>query len=535
MARLVIIDGAATGSTFELNTPELIIGRQTGANILLEGAKVSRRHARITRDGDSFRLEDLGSSNGTFLNGKKLQGPAVLRGSDEIGIGPYRLRYESGEAHPEVTIRARTAANTSNTGLFQANAAQKLQVILQLSSDLGRSLEVDKLLAQVLEHLFVLFPQAERGWVVFLEDGRPQIRAQKQRAGLVETSHFSASIVRRVAAEGVGIFAEDLQKDSRFADAQSILSLDVRSFMCVPLQTKGGKTLGVLQLERAGQGRTFTPEDLNLLTAIGLQISVALDNAQLHQELIARERIENEVAFAREIQLSYLPTQVPRLSQQNFELHAELVPANEISGDFYDYFDLGSNRLAIAVADVCGKGIPAALFMSMVRALLRNLAQTEQDPGVILRELNNAVAQQNPKCQFVTVSFCVFDPASQVIEVSSAGHLPPLIRHQNGSVEMLAVEQGPLLGFMKRDEPYPKLSYQMHPGDLLLLFTDGVTEAPGSQGGMFGPERLRTALAQAPFPTELGKWTESLRKQIQGFTGSQQQEDDITLALLRVN
>jgi len=535
MPRLVILNGAESAGIVELKETELLIGRQKGAQILLEGPKVSRRHARIFRENNDFRIEDLGSSNGTFLNGERLQAPTALRGSDEIGIGPYRLRFEGGEASPELTIRARTAANTANVELFQGNAAHKLQVILRLSADLGRSLEVNKLLMQVLDHLFVLFPQAERGCVVFLENGRPYIRSQKQRAGVSQTSQFSASIVRRVAAEGIGIFAEDLQKDSRFADAQSILSLGVRSFICVPLQTNAGKSLGVLQLERAGQGRVFTPEDLNLLTAIGLQVSVALDNAQLHQELISRQRIEDEVAVAREIQLSYLPTQAPGLPHQNFELHTELVPAHEISGDFYDYFNIGNNRLAITVADVCGKGIPAALFMSMVRALLRNLGQIEEDPGIILRDLNNAVAQQNPKCQFVTVSFCVFDPDTRTIDISSAGHPPPFLRRKDGSVETVPITQGPLLGFMPREECYPKLRYQMQTGDLLLLYTDGVTEARAPQDIMFGPERLQAALAQQPFPTQLGQWTESLRKTIQGFTATQHQEDDITLALLRVN
>jgi phosphoserine phosphatase RsbU/P len=534
MPRLVVINGAEAGRAFELNAPELIIGRQASTEIQLEGQKVSRRHARIFRQGDEFRIEDLHSANGTFLNGKKLQAPATLRGLDEIGIGAYLLRFESTDAPVDFTIRARTAANTANVELYQGNAAHKLQVILRLSSDLGRSLDVNQLLSQVLDHLFVLFPQAERGLVIFLEEGRPFIHAQKQRASHVEKARFSASIVQRVASEGIGIFAEDLPSDSRFADAQSILSLGVRSLMCVPLQTKGGKAIGVLQLDRMGRGHEFAPEDLNLLTAIGLQVSVALENAQLHQELIARQRIENEVALAREIQLSYLPTETPNLPQKNFELYAELVPAHEISGDFYDYFSIGDNRLAIAVADVCGKGIPAALFMSMVRALLRSLVEQEEDPGLILLELNNAVAQQNPKCQFVTISFCVFDPSSQIIEIASAGHPPPLIRHGDGSVETVPVQHGPLLGFTKREECYPKTRHQMHAGDLLLLYTDGVTEAPASEQTMFGQERLCAALAEASLPCQLSQWTESLRRAIESFTGTRQQEDDITLALLRV-
>jgi len=533
MSRLVIVNGADVGSSFELTTPELVIGRQTGTDIRLEGPKVSRRHARVWREGDGFRLEDLGSSNGTFLNGRKLEAAAPLSGLDEIGIGPYLLRYETVDKPPEFTIHARTAANTGNAELYQNNAAQKLQIILRLSSDLGRTLEVSQLLAQVLDHLFALFPQADRGLVISLEEGRPFIRAQKQRTGGLGTPRFSASIVQRVAAEGVGILAEDMQTDSRFANAQSIVSLGVHSFICVPLQAKGGKALGVLQLERMDRGRQFTGEDLNLLTAIGLQVSVSLDNAQLHQELIARQRIENEVAFAREIQLSYLPTEPPDLPYKNFELYAELLPAHEISGDFYDYFEIGENRLAIAVADVCGKGIPAALFMSMVRALLRSLTKHETNTGIILRDLNNAVAQQNPKCQFVTMSFCVFDPRSRTLEVSSAGHPPPLIRRQDGRVETLGVKQGPLLGFMPQAESYPTVQCQLQSSEVLLVYTDGVTEAPASESSMFGPDRLSATMADPAFPSQLNQWSKSLLKVVQQFTGTRPQEDDITLVLLR--
>src|SRR5262249_41274856 len=157
----------------------------------------------------------------------------------------------------------------------------------------------------------------------------------------------------------------------------------------------------------------------------------------------------------------------PNLPNKSFDLHAELLPANEISGDFYDYFNIGSNRLAVTVADVCDKGMPAALFMSMVRALLRNFAERESDPGIILRDLNNAVTQQNPKCQFVSISFCVFDPVSHSIEVASAGHPAPMIRRKDGSVETVGIQQGPLLGVDSRAACYPKTFCQMNNGEVL--------------------------------------------------------------------
>lgn len=534
MARLLVINGSEAGKAFDLSALEVIIGRQTGVQIQLDGQKVSRRHARVVRQGDDLRIEDLGSANGTLLNGKRLQAPTVLRVRDEIGIGPYVLRFESTDGPADYTIRARTVANTANAELFRGDAARKLQVILQISADLARILELERLLPQVLDHLFVLFPQAERGLVILLEAGVPVVRAARHPGSQVDTAGFSASIVRQVISEGVGIFAEDLLADSRFADAQSILSLGMRSLICAPLQTKSGKSIGVLQLDRTGRHNGFTNEDLNLLTAVGLQVSVALENAQLHQELIARQRIENEVALAREIQFSYLPTEVPEFPHKNFEVYAEILPANEISGDFYDYFRIREDRLALAVGDVCGKGIPAALFMSMVRALLRSLAEMQADPAILLRDLNNAVAQQNPKSQFVTLSFCVFDPSSRTIELASAGHPSPLIRRANGSVETVTVQHGPVLGFMEGSEDYPKVRCEIHSGELLLLYTDGVTEAPAANNKMFGPELLRASLEEAPFPSQLSQWTQSLRERIQKFTGSRSQDDDITLALLRV-
>jgi len=150
-------------------------------------------------------------------------------------------------------------------------------------------------------------------------------------------------------------------------------------------------------------------------------------------------------------------------------------------------------------------------------------------------DLNNAVAQQNPKSQFVTLSFCVFDPHSRTLEVTSAGHPSPLIRRADGSVETLAVPHGPVLGFLEGSEDYPKVRCEIHSGELLLLYTDGVTEAPGVNNKMFGPELLRASLEETPFPSQLSQWTQSLHKKIQKFTQSRPQEDDITLALLRAH
>src|SRR6185436_3278193 len=301
MPSLVIINGPETGKSFDLSAPESVLGRHSGVDIKLSGTNVSRRHSRIYSEGSSWFVEDLGSSNGTFLNGLKLSVPAALKPGDEIRIGAFLLQFESvvPQVDPELTIRARTAAHTNNLELFEDNPAQKLRVILELGNHLARSLDTDHLLNELLNHLFVLFPNAERGLIIFFEGENPVVRLSKSRSGSAAAPQYSNSVVQIILREGIALLAEDVQSDSRFAAAQSIYNLGVRSVMCVPLKRKNEKILGLIQLDRFGTGHRFQPEDLRLFTAISLQASVALENAQLHLELVQKERIEKELALAR--------------------------------------------------------------------------------------------------------------------------------------------------------------------------------------------------------------------------------------------
>lgn len=534
MAKLIVESGAEAGAAFELNAAEMVIGRQTGVEIKLNGTNVSRRHARVLREGQSFFLEDLNSSNGTFLNGSKLADRASLKPRDEVRIGPYVLRFMPAvNEGPEVTIRARTVADTANPDLYKENASHKLRIILKLSTDLSRTLELEKLLPEILINLFGLFPNAERGLMILFEGGRAVVRACRNRDGSDAPPHYSNSVLQKLLSEKVALIAEDLQTDRRFSEADSICWLGLRSLICVPLQTKSGNVFGVVQLERKGTGNRFTTEDLHFLTALGLQISSSLENAQLHQELLQKQRIEREIAMAREIQLGYLPKHVPQMPICDFDLHAELSPANEISGDFYDYFKLGDDRLAIAVADVSGKGVPAAIFMSMVRALLRNIAHPRKTAGEILRDLNDALARENPNCLFVTLALAVFEPCNGQLQLASGGHPPALLRRSDGSVQTLHAAKGPLLGFEPLSFPFPTLNVQLEKGETMLLYTDGITEAPAEDMEMFGLPRLEQCVQAWEAGSDLKKWAACIRADVAKFTRNCPQEDDITLALLR--
>jgi sigma-B regulation protein RsbU (phosphoserine phosphatase) len=532
MAMLVIVQGVGSGSSLPL-TSEVVIGRQTGVDLKLEGANISRRHARFFFESGKYFIEDLGSSNGTFVNDSKIKKRTGLAAGDHVRIGPYVLRFDdSPEANKDSVIRAETLADLSNADLFRKSAEEKLQAVLQIAHELARSLELEVLLPQILERLLTLFPQADRALFIAIENGKPHVKASQMRGGKADPKSvimFSRTVIERVLQNKTGIVAEDVPADM----GQSICSLGLRSFICVPLKGHGNKIPGVLQLDRFSAGQPFITEDLYLLTAVSIQLSAVLENARLHQELVQKERMERELALAREIQAGYLPSGIPKF-EGALELHAMLHPALEVSGDFYDYFLLDQTHLAFAIADVCGKGIPAAMFMAMVRTLFRYLAPNETSPATLLRKLNKAIAVENPKCLFVTILYGICDTAKAQITMARAGHPAPLLRRGNGEVQPIASSPGWLLGITDDVPPLADIKIQLEPGDCLLAYTDGMTEAgvSGSKG-LFGMERLVSSLSKIPTDQPLEQCFTKLRESLTHFCESPHCEDDLALLALR--
>lgn len=532
MATLIAV-GAGAGRQFEIDAEETLIGRSTGLPITLEGANISRKHARLSREGSQYFVEDLGSSNGTYVNDRRITARTALAANDVLRIGPYAFRFQTAEAQaPDLTIHRQTVALPDNTEIFRENPAQKLQAVLQLAYDLGNTLEVDALLNRFLDQLLKLFPKTDRALVIFLDHGEPAVRLVRDRRTAPGAEQlFSRSVLKQVTEKGNAILAEDTRA---FEANVTLNALGVRSLLCVPLRAHGTPVFGAVQLDRFRADNPFTSEDLHLLTAVTLQVSLALDKARLHEQLVAQERIGRELALAREIQLAFLPQKVPALSSGPLDLAAELHPAEEVSGDFYDFIPIDDDRIAVLVADVSGKGMPAALFMSMVRALLRQLTRPGLRPGQILRQLNDTLARDNPKFMFVTIALGIFDPRTGECIVARAGHPAPLVRRKGGQIEEINCGPGCLIGVM---EPCPELGEHtvwLAPGEMLVFYTDGVTEAAqNSAGPLFGSERLTEALGKVPLESDLREHMRHLRTEVNRFCGPGGPQDDVTLLLLR--
>jgi serine phosphatase RsbU (regulator of sigma subunit)/pSer/pThr/pTyr-binding forkhead associated (FHA) protein len=541
MAILITMQGPEPGRIFVLDMPCTVLGRQADSTICLPAKAVSRQHAQLLHREDGYYVEDLNSSNGTFVNGQRLPANKAVRLSerDALQIGPYVLALRPAPTvtptEPSLVVREQVSVVDPTGSVYSQAPALKLQVVLEIAQHLARTLDVEPLLDKLLDHLMRLFPQADRGMVLLLEGERLVVRAQRARHEQDATTYpYSRTVVKRALQEGVGLLSEDVQGDGRFQSTATLTSLNLHSLLCVPLICTDGRRLGVIQLDRFRPGAPFRSEDLNLLTTVALQVAVVLDNAALHAERLAEERLRQELALAREIQQGFMPSEFGDFARDGFELFGCVHPARVVSGDLYDFARLADGRLAFFVGDVSGKGMPAALFMVAVRTLSRHLAAACDSPAATLTKLNNALAADNPQGMFVTLAHGLYQPATGEVVLASGGHPLPLVRRADGRAEEVQGRTGRLLGYDDLALHLSDVRFTLAPGELLLFYTDGVTEArtPESKE-MFGVDRLREVVGGLESGLSLPACADRIKAAVDRHTGGGELQDDVTLFLLR--
>ena len=431
-------------------------------------------------------------------------------------------------------VREKLSAVALNQSLYGQDPAHKLQVVLEIAQNLSRTLDLDPLLDKLLEQIMRLFPQSDRSLVILYEGDKLMVRAQRSRGTRDVTAiPYSRTIVRKALEEGVGLLSDDVQQDQRFDSSDTLTYLGLHSVLCVPLITQEERRLGVIQIDRFRQGAGYRVEDLQLLTALALQVAVVLENVELHGQLLREERLHQELALAREIQQGFLPRHVDGLPMGDVEVFGRVVPARQVAGDFYDYFPVG-DKLAFFIGDVSGTGMPAALFMVAVRTLCRHLVKDGGSLVQTLTRLNADLADDNPSCMFVTLIHGLYEPATGNVRFTSAGHPGPLLRRADGSVEEIANPSGRLLGYDTGDLHLHETQLRLNPGDTLVFVTDGLLEARSPlDKALFGPERFRDLVAGFLPKVSLDDCARKAKTTIELYTGSKELQDDLTLFLLR--
>jgi sigma-B regulation protein RsbU (phosphoserine phosphatase) len=516
----------------------LVVGRSSKADLVLSDRFLSRQHARFYREGDVWMVEDLGSRNTTLLNGRPVGEPMRLAAGDTVKLSETVITVEGSDeaaaaqpARPGQVSSSDTIVLRSASELLaqaERESAGRLKLLNDVHRALAGSLTLPELLELVLDRAFAHLGPEEA--VVFLKTPRGDLeRAATRRAAGARGDHFySRSLEHEVAEKGQAALVLDAQTDERFAAAESILSSGVRSLIAAPLLDEAG-SLGMIVLSSRVHVRRFSEQDMELLVAFASVAALRIRNLSLAEEAARRRELEKELTLARTIQLALLPESLPDIP--GYSVYASNDASRAVSGDFYEFQrrDEGEEQV-IVIADVSGKGMAASLLAASFDALLMGPIEVGYATDVICAKVSRRLFTRTPPERYVTAFVAAVDPVAGRLTYTNAGHNAGLLLRSDGTVQRLEANGLPI-GLFPVVE-YDRVDLPLSPGDLLVLYTDGITEASDPEGDEFGLDRLEAAVrAHACEP--LTKIAEAVEAALEAFVAGEPYGDDRTVVMLR--
>ncbi len=561
MAELVVRYPDRTAEHFPLNRLRITIGRSARNDLCIPDPFASRVHAEVRNEGDEYYLQDLGSANGTLYNGAIVDAAIPLTRGGRIQIGeteiifndgPYPLSSgstmitEQSTSVPEATI-ALSSADRTTSGLFQQiegalsrshdSAAQdkfeQKTDLLALISKVGVALLASVTLNETLEQIVTLVFESvpgDRCMIMMRDQDNPELKVAvarlRDRQGDVGEIRISRSVIDEVVNNGKSVLTSDAQSDPRFMGGTVVLQ-GVRSVLAVPLGV-GENVFGIIYADSPIAEGRFTEDHLKVLTTLASVAAIRVENARLTEEQFERERLERELQVASEIQQRFQPASAPQVA--GYELQGISFPCYEIGGDYYDFIHKRNGNLVVALGDVSGKGTSAALLMSSLHAAVHAQFDTHGSLAETISSINRYLVESIPANRFVTLFYADLNPKTGELAFLNAGHNPPLIVHASGTMEQLAAGGLPL-GIMA-DADFREGRTTLNPGDVLVIYSDGVSEAVSPTGEEFGPTRLYEAVARNLDASAAGirdRIESALTKFAQGTPAG----DDITMVIVK--
>jgi serine phosphatase RsbU (regulator of sigma subunit) len=550
MAFLELVRPGVPATRYAIDRERAVIGRNSDCDVPLDVAAVSRRHAAIVREQDDFFVEDLKSRNGTFLNDQRVDQRAALRDGDELLICGQKFRFH-GDHRPAlggdtslidlIDNDSTEAARASVMATFDvggggsaswrisAKPEVKLSALLEITNNLGKALSVDEILPKLLDSLFKIFVQADRGFVVM----RPKadgplvpVAIKNRRQGDEQRARISRTIVEEAMNSRKAILSADASSDERFNMAQSIADFAIRSMICAPMIGTEGEPLGVIQIDTLNQKARFSDEDLEVLAGVASHAGMSLENAKMHEQVLAQRGLERDLDLARRMQRALLPAHPPDVPGYCFFDYYQ--SARQVGGDYYDYVQLPEGRFAVIVGDVAGKGVSAALLMARLSSDVRFLLASEENPAVAVEKINNGFSNADWQDKFVTMIVAVVDPTSHKLSLVNAGHMAPLLRRNGGVIEAVGEETAGLPLGVATDLTYEAEHRTLEPGDFVTIFTDGFSEAMNADRDLYGLERLMEQVSSSAVSVnDLGQ---HILDDVSKFVDGHAQSDDMCLA-----
>ncbi len=522
--------------TWMLDQSPITVGRSSKHSIHLPDATVSKDHAEFAQRGDQWTARDLGSRNGTRVNGVEASQPLPIREGDVVEVGKVMLR---------VMRESETAPQLSTAGGLSSSVRLRAQDILgrprapggpdsgrlvHLLAEAGRVLVLPRPLAETCEAILEFVEKAipSNRLVILLREreGEELVQvAARSRGGSKQPLAMSRTIMDAVLNDCTSVVTGDALADERFRLQQSIMAQSVHSAMAVPL-FDNQRVLGLMYADSTDVRVTFDQEQLEVFTLLGNMAAVKITNARLLEAEQARARILQELATATRIQRSLLLAAPP---VPGLQCHARLETCFEVGGDLYDFHLRPDGRLVFMVGDVSGKGMGAALLMSSVLSSSRVLYDACTDPAELVTRLNSVIHRSTEPGHFVTLFFGCLDPASGELHYVNAGHNPPMLVTAGGLRELEAT--GVPIAILP-EFPYTASTIQIGRGELLAIFSDGIPEAV-RDNEFFDNERLGQALLAQAGTADLEDASDGVLGEVEAFLAGTPRSDDVTLVLLR--
>jgi serine phosphatase RsbU (regulator of sigma subunit) len=560
MAELIVKYPDRAAEHFQLSRLRVTIGRSARNDLCIPDPFASRVHAEVRSEGDEYFLQDLGSANGTLYNGSTVETLITLTRGGRIQIGETEIVFndssfplssgatmitDNSTSIPEVTI-ALSSADRTTSGLFEAIEGARTQSeesaahrpahqsdLLALISKVGvallASVTLNETLEQVVSLVFEAVP-ADRCMVMMRDHKSPELKVAvarlRDRAGEIGEIRISRSVIDEVVTNGKSVLTSDAQADPRFAGGTVMLQ-GVRSVLAVPLGV-GANVFGIIYADSPLAEGRFTEDHLKVLTTLASVAAIRVENARLTEEQMERERLEREQQVASEIQQRFLPATAPIVA--GYELQGISFPCYEIGGDYYDFIQRDDGRLVVALGDVSGKGTAAALLMSSLHAAIHAQADIHNSLAKTIGAVNRYLVESIPANRFVTLFYAELDPKNGALAFLNAGHNPPLIVHAGGTMEQLAAGGLPL-GIMSNAD-FREGRTQLHYGDVLVIYSDGVSEACNPAGEEFGPTRLYEVVARN-MDASAGGIRDRIESALTKFCQGTPAADDITLVICK--
>jgi serine phosphatase RsbU (regulator of sigma subunit) len=521
---------------FHLDAGEILIGRREDAAIVFRHAEVSRRHARVKCDEQGVTLVDLESTFGTWVNGVRISRHRLQAG-DRIRFGQNgpEVEFDCGDAHPATVLDLAIAQLTSVLPAAGSadSAIAKISCLLDLQYSFGQSFSADSVFRQIIKSVLDL-SGAQRGCILRLRKGKLSWAAGLDARGTsLNEADFSTSrsVIARVKESGQAIFmTQGINTD--LALQQSIVAQNLLAIACLPLQAMAqdsseAETVGLLYIDSRQHMHAMSGLDQKILTRLADEAGRAIEKLEMIAAAAERRKLNNDLALANEAQTHLLPRELPVFPP--FEIHAFLQPTRHVGGDFYDFFS-SDESLNGVLADVSGKGVASALMASMVQGAMSAEFRTAGSPDAALNTLNNLVWRKTPASRYVTLFAFMLgrDGAGRYL---GAGHNPTyLYRAATGSIEELASSGVPMGMFPTAR--YESTAFQMAVGDVLIIYSDGLTDAESISGEMFGEDRVKAIITRAAArgSAALGS---AILAEVEEFTRDAAPTDDLTFLIIR--